>query len=69
MVTFAENELFSLVEEEQDNYEPIRRRQDGVMPTSSQGSKYNGRHRSSARRGTPKRKSGGMHRRFVKKIR
>ena len=69
MVTFAASELYAEVEEEQDRYEPIRRRHDGVMPTSSQSAKFNGRHRTSGRRGVPKRRSGGMHRRFVKKVR
>lgn len=69
MVTFAQPELFSEIEEEQDNYEPMRRRQDGVMPASSQSAKFNGRHRSAARNGRPKRRAGGIHRRYVKKIR
>ena len=69
MVTFADTTLFNEIEESQDSFERIRRRHDGVMPTSSQGAKYNGRHRASARRGVPKRRSGGMHRRFVKKVR
>lgn len=69
MVTFAQPEFFLEVEEEQDNYEPMRRHKDGVMPASSQNAKFNGRHRGSARRGLPKRRAGGMHRRYLKKIR